>query len=375
MWLFDDDLSTPTLVDELTGKVEHVRFGSALHGGFKDLAFDLPARLSDAWTWFYEEGRKGYHFYRIVIQENTRLIWEGRVMDPSLRITPAGIVVHVVALGYWSACRDQMYRANTGGMTNWTAGGPHTADDVIKEMLTNDCPDISSDQSNISANTRDIVGINLENRKYPMDVIVDDLAPLADSDGTIWYFAIWDSRKAYWSARSLSSITWRTRLSECVDVELSQSASQLRNAVYPFAGTTEGTIQTDAGSLTLYPRREMGLLLPTSTNANTQSDAATAAASERGTPYQTQRFAISGKIWDSNGAEAPKWRVRAGDVIRIEDLVPSSQSSPTFDALRTFFILGADYDADRDVVSIQPDTAGRSLRGLLPRLGSVEKRR
>ena len=157
--LYDNNLTTPTLIDDLTDRVGNLTFGTALNGGFKVCSFSLPATIGEAWMWLSREGKRGYHFNRIAIHEDAALIWEGRVMEVELQVQAGEQSLRITATGYWSACRDQFYTAT--GNTNWATGGAHTIDDIIKEMLTEECPDINSDQSNITATSRDVVGLDL----------------------------------------------------------------------------------------------------------------------------------------------------------------------------------------------------------------------
>jgi len=361
--LYDNDLSAPTLIEELTERVGALRFGTALNGGFKICTFTLPTTIGQAWLWLSREGKRGYHFNRIAIHEDATLIWEGRIMEVELLVQSGEQSIRVTAMGYWSACRDQFYTAT--GNTNW-ASGSHTIDDIIKEMLTEECPDISSDQTNITATTRDVVGLDFTTKEYPQTRI-NELTSLSDSDGAIWFFAIWDSRIPYLTARAVTAVDWYVWLADLGNLSLQQSALELRNVVLPYISTTEGTTQTDATSLLLYPRREEKLSVPTGTNANTQADAASGRASEQSLPRQAQSFRVTGRIYRTTGVsggrleEVQKWRVRAGDVIRIQDLVPTTAATPALDDVRTFFIMETDYNAQNDTLSIQPDRRGRRL--------------
>ena len=376
--LFDSNLSSPTLVDDLTDRVDKLKFSTALHGGFKTCTFTLSTTLGEAWQWLSRAGELvGRHFFRIVLYEEQVVRWEGRVMDIRLNINPRQRGLDITALGYWNACRDQFYDAADGGNTDWTAGGPHNVDDIIREMLTNECPDISTTHTNIDVNVRDVAGIDLTARAYPQDIIVDRLATLADSSDVPWYFGIWEDRLPHWHARAAAD-NWQVWLADIESLRLTQAATHLRNAITPVVGSTEGTVETNATSLLLYPRRELILTVHTGANANTQSDAAQTAANERADPKQSENFVITGPIYDVRDnqlIETHKWRVRAGDTIRIQDLVPDSAGAIALEGLRTFFILETSYDADRDSLAIQPDTFARNLSGLLPRLGSIERGR
>jgi len=46
--LFDNDLSSPTLIEDLTDKVEGLQFSTALNGGFHSCTFTLATDLGYA---------------------------------------------------------------------------------------------------------------------------------------------------------------------------------------------------------------------------------------------------------------------------------------------------------------------------------------
>jgi hypothetical protein len=385
--LFDNNLSSPTLLDDLTSRVENLRFATALHGGFKFATFSLAASLPEAWEYLAEAGKtSGRHFSRLLISEEKRTIWEGRITDVRFAYSGGEIGLRITAQGYWGSLRDQFYSDDDGSRTDWTSGS-HTADDIIKEMLTEECPSINSDQSNIDANSRDIAGINLSARAYPQDIIITKLAPISDSDNSMWFFSVWEDRIPYWKPRSIAILDYRIRLADTSNLELNQSGIEMRNAIIPLRentdGTfTEGTTVTNATSIAFYTRREMLFQLPIGSTANTQADAATTMAEERGYPVQAQNFNISGHVYQalsgavgSNFNEVPKWRVRAGETIRIDDLVPQTIATPAFDRLRTFHIRETIYDADNDVLTIHPDTNPRTLANIMSNLGNVESPR
>jgi len=376
--LYDNNLTTPTLLEDLTERVMGLKFGTALNGGFKMCTFTLGTGIGAAWNWLSREGKKGYHFNRITIHEEQTLVWEGRISDISLQVQSGQQTIAVIAQGYWASTHDQYYSDDDGSRTDWTSGSGHEIHDIIKEVLTAECPDINSDQTNIATGSRDLAGINLSAKEYPQ-AIINNLTALSDSDGAVWFFAIWDNRIPYLFKRAVTQIDWYVWLADLGNLRLQQSALELRNAIIPTVGGTAGTTQTDATSLVLYPRRELKISLPTGTNANTQADAAGTAASEKALPRQQQSFSVSGKIYRTAGdaggrlEETPLWRVRAGEVIRIQDLVPSSAATPALDDVRTFYIMETNYNADSNVLTIQPDRRAFRLSTVLNRLGDIEK--
>ena len=372
-----------TLVADLTGRFTALEFSTALHGGFKDCHLAVPMPMQDAWLWLNRENLPGHHFHHLGILEATRTVWEGRVMDVTLVSNAGFLGIDAVALGYWSSMRDQYYDADDAGNTNWQTAGPHNAGKIIREMVTNECPDING-TLDIDLNSRDIVGINLTDRNYPQDIIVDKLAPLSDSDGKLYFFGVWEDRKPSWKARAADRVDWYVWLRDIRQARYVQQAVHLRNRILPVVGTAEGTGTTDAESTADYPLRELKLSLPAGLPTAAANDARDAALKERKFPAQDQAFIIDGRVYStevgpqtgpSAGAlvERSKWWIRAGDVLRIQDLVPASVSTPKLDDLRTFFILETRYDAITDVLTVQPDRPPSRLGALLARISLLEK--
>ena len=370
--LFDNNLSSPTLIEDLTDRVSNLKMTTGLNGGFLLCNFRITVSLGESWNYLSREGKRGYHFNRVTVHEEQRLVWEGRISEIQLQITEDQQALEITAFGYWSSLRDQFY-TDSGG-TDWSSGSGHEIHDIIKEVLDDECPDINSDQTNIASGSRDLAGIDFTTKAYPQDII-NDLTKNSDDDNSVWFFAIWDNRVPYLFKRSVSQVDHYVWLADLGDLKLNQSATDLRNAILPFVGSTEGTTQTNTTSLALYPRREFKLSLQTGTNANTQGDAATTAAEERGFPRQQQSFRVTGRIYNVIAGDAgarleeiPLWRVRAGDVIRIQDLVPATAATPTLDDVRTFYIMETEYEADTNTLIVPPDRRRRSLPSIIAKV-------
>jgi hypothetical protein len=374
--LFDNNLASPSLIADLTDRINKLQFSTELNGGFKFCQFVLAQGFDESWQWLSREGKAGYHFYRLTVYEGHSLIWEGRITEIALSVTGREKGLRVKAFGYWAATRDQLYSDNDH--TDWTSGSGHEIDDIVKEMLTQECPDINSDQSNIAAGTRDLAGIDLSAYNYPQ-FYINELTKVSDDDGGAWFFAIWNDRKPYLFKRNVTNVDWIVYLENVHNLTLNQSAATLRNAVTPVVSGTAGTTVTDTSSLALYPRRELRVDLQAGANANTQANAATAAVTEKALPRQSQGFQIRGTIYASTATatggrfeEAPLWRVRAGDVLRIQDLVPSSAATPALDDVRTFYVMGTNYNADTNILNIQPDRRHKRITSAINKLGNTE---
>jgi hypothetical protein len=379
--LLHETAAKTTLEADLTSAYTGLTFSTALHGGFRTCTVEVPMKLAMAWQFLRRENLPGYHFHHLSILEDRRIVWEGRLIDITLTITNEFHGVSLSAHGYYASLQDQLYDPADAGNTNW-ASGSHVVSDIIKEMLTNKCPDINSDQSGIATTSRDIGGIDLTNRAYPMTNLIDKLAPLSDSDGSVYHFAIWEDRKPYWTAKAVNQIDVFVYLEDIDSLTLNQTGRFIRNNILPVVGGTEGTAAGDADSQVIYPIRDLALTLPTGLPTNGATDARDAALNDRKLPRQSASFSISGfvrtTVAASSGAgagalvEVPKWRVRAGQVLRIQDLVPASAASPVLDDLRTFFIRETSYDAVQDVLTVQPDRPAETLGRILNRGITVE---
>ncbi len=373
------------LVATLTDRVSSCVATTAVHGGFRQLRFRLGLPLAEAWVWLNRERGTGYHFYHVELAWEKRVVWEGRVMDVTLAVEGGTFQgLDVVCYGYWSSLRDQVYNDNSidSGSTDWTVGGPHTAADIIKEMLTDKCPDISSDQSHISANSVDLVGITFTNDDYPLDIIVDTLGPgNPDGDESVYHLAVWEDRVPFWTKRAVSEVDYYVWLEALGQARFIQSGHDLRNRVLTRhligGATTRTAAADDADSQARYPVREL-VVGQGEINATNATNARDQALAEQKLPRQQQSFTVHGRVWGvANAAltELPKWEVRAGKVVRVQDLVPPSVSSPAFDDLRTFFILGTEYDAVTDTLKVQPDRPAARVSSVLARRTPVESRR
>ena len=94
------------------------------------------------------------------------------------------------------------------------------------------------------------------------------------------------------------------------------------------------------------------------------------AASAR--PRQFGGFTLRGFVADAlERAEAPLWRVRAGDVIRFDDLVPAAVDLDrvTLDGLRTFHVVETEYRQRDNTLRVRPDAPSRTLPRILQRAG------
>ena len=366
-----DDYNKAALLDDFTDDFTGLSFSTTLHGGFARCQITVPMELDRIWLYLERENLAGRHFAHVEILEEQTIIWEGRIMVVGLDPSGASLALKLEVAGYWNACRDQLYDPADSGNTDWTSGSNHFADEIIKEMLDDECPDISTDQTNIDAPALELAGIDLTARDYPQNIIASKL-PMT-SDGTDqWFFAIWENRVPYFKARVATTLHWTTYTSELgAGSSLEQDAYALRNSILPVKDGAEGTAATDADRRTTVPVRELAVTIQKGTPTAALNEERDRALAEKKSPQQSQRFIITGRVWStaSEGASigSPLWRVRAGEVIRISDLVPATVATPTFDALRTFYINETQYDAISNKLTVVPDRPPADLTRLVTR--------
>lgn len=371
-----DDYNKGTLLDEWTDDYTALTFSTQLHGGFGRCQLKIPMPLERIWLYLNRENSPGRHFAHLEILEDQTSVWEGRLMVLGFDPSGVNLSLNVEASGYWGSTRDQLYDSADAGNTDWTSGSSHFADEIIKEMLNDECPAINTDQSNIDAPGLDLAGIDLTARDYPQNIIVSKL-PMT-SDGTDqWHFAIWDNRKPYFKARSSATLHWTTFTSELGSGStLQQDAYALRNTILPVNDGTEGTAVADANRRSSVPVRELAISVQKGVPSAAQNEERDRALAEKKAPEQSQRFMVSGRVWSTKDEGAfigrPLWRVRAGEVIRINDLVPATVAAPEFDSLRTFFILETQYDAISNRLTIVPDRPSTDFTKILTRSVQVE---
>jgi len=351
--LYNADLSTPVRVEDLTQRIENLCFSTLLHGGFGECTFDLICSLGEVWEW-----RLKRYFYRLIIREVDTVFWEGRLED--IEFILKGL--RVTFLGYWRNLADEPYNDTA----TWSAGGPHTADDIIKAMLTANCPQISADQSNIQDPGLNLMPQTFNDDQYPID-LVRLLAEFSDSTQRIWYFAIWADRIPYFFPRNTATIDWYVWLPNMHSIRLMASAKDFWSRVYSVylsSGTkTRTATATNTEAEAKYIKRVRAV-----TGLGEISAAAALSRRDMELDYrkeiqqQTDALIVTA-VYDSNGKSRDLWRVRAGDVVRIVDLVPASADldAVSLDALRTFYIVETRYDAARARLTLVPDRESRRL--------------
>ena len=370
--LFDGPTSE-TVLEDLTSQARGLRFSTALHGGFRTCRILLGVDVGRAWaSWLTD--RVGF---RLAVLEGTRLIWEGRKEDVTL--TERGIEASFH--GYWANLGDSPHLDyGSSPPARITYNASEHADDVFKDVLAKlPASLISADQSNIDRPDLVVADaadpLTFDANETGQEAVIT-VASWSDSQNDPWYAAIWDGRRPYLKRRDLASVTWRTSLSQLREgwrfrLSFGDYASDVYADYLSGGASTLTSLAADQQSRDVYGRRVRAVRIGREVPAAAAEQARDTVLEDAKRPRQFGAFAIQGLVLDSNRAASPLWRVRAGDVIRIDDLVPASADldGVTLDGLRTFHIIESEYDHLTNTLSIRPDLSPRTLAGILQREG------
>lgn len=342
------------MVSDLTNLVQRAKFGTALNGGFSFLDFQPRLSVHDAFYWAQQ-----YHYYRLLVWDDLEgKVWEGRVED----IYPGELGMRVRAMGFWSSTFDETHVENY-----WRVA--YTATEIIQDTLGDDCPAISTNYGNLQDTGLDIHPQTF-NDYEKCGQVIEAVLKLGDNQAPprTWYFAIWEDRVPYLFPKATDTVDWEMELRDVAagGLTLSRSAKNLWNrmiALYSAIDPLEGpgarkstSWAEDADSSGTYGDREYVLSLAGMSDAGAEA-ARDAALEDMKEPSQYTMARFNGWAWDAGKRRRPLYMIRAGDVLRIRDLVPEEAmfDTPKLDSLRTFFIRETEYDVDRNMLRVVPD--------------------
>ena len=370
--LFDGPTSS-TVLEDLTSAANDVRFSTALHGGFASCTVVMGMDRARAWaSWLTD--RFGF---RLGVYEGARLIWEGRKEDVTLG--EAGVEVRFA--GFWANLGDFPHLDYSfDPPRRVTYQSAVRADDVFKDVLAKlPASQIDGDVSNVRRPAVAVAGaqepLTFDRNETGQEAVMA-AASWSGSGGAPWYAAIWDGRKPHLAARDLGSVTWRASVADLAPgwrfhLSFSDYASDVY-ADYLAAGTSTLTsLAADAEARRRYGRRASAVRLGREVAAAAASRVRDARLAASARPRQFGGFTLRGFVSDADRAETPLWRVRAGDVIRFDDLVPAAVDLDrvTLDGLRTFYVVETEYRQRDNTLRVRPDAASRTLPRILQREG------
>ncbi len=353
--LYNRDLASPSLDSDLTFSHERMKFSTRLNGGFYICSFRLKMDLPKAWDWVIK--RIGY---RLIIADGKQTLWEGRLED--IGLDASGVIV--TAYGYYANLSDIPYNTAFNAV----------ASVVIKAVLTANCAQISSDQSHIAATdiTIDSAADASYADIYPQQ-LVEKLLAFSDSTSGKWYFAIWENRIPYLAKRTVSSVDWNVGLVDFNRFQLKHRLADLWNSVYAIyqaggaiartADSDNANSQTKYGLTRRYRVADLGAVAAVSAQAARDGWL----EDHRDIYPRLNDMVLGAYVYDSDVARYPSSWIRAGQVLRVRDLVPASADAGSVarDALRTYYIVETEYDVDSRQLRIIPDTENSGLMSLL----------
>ena len=355
--LFDSNLSTPVFQANLTDRAQGLRFSTKVPGGYGSCRFTLSTTRAEQWEWHTKR-----FFWRLTIEDGTKTVFEGRLEDTPIDLTRGTTLL--TFYGYYSNLTDVAWATTKNQVWSTT----------IKDVLTANASQISSDQSNIAATD---ITIDLDDKYldiYPMQLF-DLLLPFGDTSDNTYDFAIWEDRIPFLTVRNVSSIDWNVNIADFQSFRLTR---QLRNvwnstyAVYLAAGNlTRTATTTDTDSIERFGLTRDYVVPQLGAVSQTAAEAArdTWLAEHKDIFSEADRVILKSTATDTNGVSFPSSWVRAGDVLRVRDLVPPSGAlgSVSRDQERTYFITETEYDATRRTNKLILDKPSRTLTSFLAR--------
>ena len=240
----------------------------------------------------------------------------------------------------------------------------------IAQVLVSTTATLNSTQLSSSTTLIQNPSIDLFNETYTdllPSAVLDHLITLGDNQTTPrqWEWGVGAAQQLYLRPQ-LGQRTWYIDVS---DLEVQRTLEELANSVYAVYQDARGrdvraTATADATSVTRYGltrRRSISVQTTSSTQAATQQ----AAALSDGKDPKPRSGVTIRQVFDANGSQYPLWSVAAGDTVIIRNLSPSL--STALDRIRVFRVSRAEYSADSNTLSIEPETPLPSLSALLSR--------
>jgi hypothetical protein len=277
------------------------------------------------------------------------VVWEGRLEDPS--VTSDG--VRIGALGYWRGYTDTLYTATHQKITALT---------IIRALIAS----VAAQNAFMSAATAAVEdpGVTLLDEIYedkrPSEIL-ERLCQLGDNatPSRLWEVGVWDNRDLYFRPRYSQAREWRV---DAREVGIERTLEALCNSTYAvYRGAGGQRLVTTTGSDT-YSQARYGLVRQEAISVNTTSVTVATAArdahlSDGKTPPVRASISIP-SVYTSCGTLYPKYAVRAGDKIVVQNLPPTSME---IDRISRFYIRDTSYRIDTDELTVTPDEAPARL--------------
>ena len=297
---------------------------------------------------------------RVEVFDAGGLVWRGRLEEKGADIQAGAAVWDFVALGYAASLRDQEYTTATT-----FAGG--TAIEAIFTTVRDDlCPDISTDNSLVVATGRTLAGVSADMIGKTAQDVMDAAMQIGDSAGQRLYWHIWEGVRGANQEAQLELIARPTTpeyvvgLEQGARVTIRWALSRLANRIVVRWGagptyTTRNDTASQAASPDGYGVTKIMHvqqdLVNTATDAQNVGDALLAQFARVRAVASRIVIPSTAQIGTAGGGVVLPWRVRAGRMIRVRDLRPSSWGGEGYD----FVIAGTSWDEDAQTLTVTPE--------------------
>ena len=359
--------------EDITPFVRNLVLRSMLPGGLQYIVFDIADDYVDSYRWAYDHIGASFYVFDNAVNPP---VAEGVLFESG--ISEGGN--HVTIAGPWQA---HMFSQVYVDAATWYATG--TTSEQILDMLTAECPGISSNQDNVDETSTNNYPWQPTENRYPGDY-VPFLASLSDAANNDWHF--WLQSAPMSGTTPADPIPWFKIATDVPGLytcwrkdmapgglNLIPSIRDLANSVRALHLTRSGVQHRnaetiDADSIARYGRRErwdFDLGPSTYAAALQYRDLLLEKYKD---PQQSANFRLNTWAYDQWGGKWPLWRVIADFPVKftVNDLLPDATVlGHTLDNKRTFITLAAEYHYSTNSLTVTPDTEDNRADAMLSR--------
>lgn len=180
------------------------------------------------------------------------------------------------------------------------------------------------DEAGLSDYVIDTGGVTVGRARYGKETPLSALRDMAAlGDGVAgWVFTVYEGDGEVYAGPWPAAPTWLLERSELVQWAIEYNRDDVRNAVRAELpdGWRSAWVE-DAASIARWGRREETIAVAQTTQAEASGLAAVYLA-DHAWPVQGLSLGVGSRVRKPDGTLFPAWLVRAGDVVRLRDLVP-----------------------------------------------------
>lgn len=357
-----------TFID-LSAKLEDVSMVAQQDGGLRSLEVAVAIRPERTYEFL-----QNYIGRRLVILDHRLdVVAEGTIMV--LYATERGMRLSCLGL-YWDACFRQAYNDTSSWVSSCTTS------EVIKDILTDECPAVSTDQSGIDETSTDPSPWQTAENAYPGELI-SRLAAMSDSSNREWYFWLKSAPLLFcepqppipfFKPHTVDLIDFWVDRAQCPEggLELSPSVMELATDVRVMyrdaAGTQQQTASAvDSESESQFWKQEVWDVTIATVPQTVAEQYRTMYLARYKDPQQSSSFRVTGWIRDSRSIRFPLWEMikKFPCSVGIRDIDATLPKMGSIDHKTTFAVAAARYNYARNELMITPDLEEKTLENLL----------